>query len=100
MNHLQPSRPVPAPYVPLVSPADTVSHKTNTLAILSLVFAFVCWPLGILFGHVALHQIRRTNESGRGLALAGVVLGYVAVALVTLLVVGLAVASHGSTSSP
>lgn len=91
----------PAPYVPLKSPAERASSKTNTLAILSLVFAFVFWPLGIVFGHGALRQIRRTDESGRGLAVAGLVLGYVAFAFGVLLVVGLAItASHGSTANP
>jgi hypothetical protein len=47
------------------------------MAILSLVFAFVFWPLGIVFGHMARRQIRRTGEGGAGLATAGLVLGYI-----------------------
>jgi hypothetical protein len=53
------------------------SAKTNTMAILSLIFAFVFWPLGIIFGHIARGQIRRTGEGGSGLATAGLILGYV-----------------------
>jgi hypothetical protein len=47
------------------------------MAILSLVFAFVFAPLGIVFGHVAKRQIRRTGEGGSGLATAGLVLSYI-----------------------
>lgn len=54
-----------------------VPGATNVMAILSLVFAFVFAVLGVVFGHMALGQIRRTGESGRGLAIAGLVVGYV-----------------------
>jgi hypothetical protein len=50
--------------------------RTNTMAILSLVFAFVFWPLGIVFGHMGRRQIRRTGESGSGMATAGLVISY------------------------
>ncbi|MBS1907172.1 MAG: DUF4190 domain-containing protein [Actinobacteria bacterium] len=61
---------------------------TNIMAILSLVFAFVFSLLGVIFGHVALSQIRRSGEQGRGLAIAGLVIGYlglVAAAVVVIL---------------
>jgi hypothetical protein len=57
---------------------------TNTMAVLSLVFAFVFSPLGIVFGHIAKGQIRRTGEAGSGLATAGLVLSYVFVVLAIL----------------
>lgn len=50
---------------------------TNTFAILALVFGIVGGPLGVILGHVALSQIRRTGQDGSGLAIAGLVLGYV-----------------------
>jgi len=53
------------------------SGRTNTMAILALVFAFVFWPLGIVFGHLARRQIRQTGEGGAGLASAGLILSYV-----------------------
>lgn len=57
---------------------------TNTLAILSLIFAFFFSLLAVIFGHVALGQIRRTGEGGRGLAIAGLVLGYVSIAVTVI----------------
>lgn len=52
------------------------SGGTNGMAIASLVLAFVCTPLAVVFGHIALSQINRTGEGGRGLAIAGLCLGY------------------------
>ena len=46
--------------------------KTNVLAVLSLVFAFLCFPAGLVLGIIALAQLRRSQDSGKGLAIAGV----------------------------
>src|SRR5215468_2355187 len=54
---------------------------TNTMAILALVLAFVFSPLGIIFGHIGRKQIRERGEQGDGLALAGMIIGYVATGL-------------------
>ena len=50
---------------------------TNGFAIASLVTAFFCSPLGLIFGLVARSQIKRTGQSGDGLALAGIILSVV-----------------------
>ncbi|MGK5737926.1 DUF4190 domain-containing protein [Micromonospora sp. URMC 103] len=50
---------------------------TNVMAILSLVFAFVFSPAGIVLGHIAKKQIQRTGEQGGGIATAGLVLSYI-----------------------
>ena len=75
----EPSR-VPEPYPPASGrqpfPAE---RKTNTLAIVSLVSAFFVSLAAVITGHLALGQIRRTGEGGRGLAVAGLVLGYVGI---------------------
>jgi Domain of unknown function (DUF4190) len=52
-------------------------QKTNTMAILGLVFAFVFTPLGIVFSAIGLSQIKKRRESGRGLAVAGLILSIV-----------------------
>ena len=48
---------------------------TNTMAILSLVFAFVFAPVGLGLGIAARKQIARTGEEGSGLAMAGMIVG-------------------------
>jgi hypothetical protein len=69
-------------YVPVVA-------TTNTMAILSLVFAFVFAPAAIVLGHVAKKQIRRTGEQGEGLATAGLWLGYIFTGLMVLYCIGI-----------
>ncbi|BBX33008.1 PknJ protein [Mycolicibacterium mageritense DSM 44476 = CIP 104973] len=62
--------------------------EMNTLATLSLIFAFVFAPAGAVLGHLGLAQIKRTGQRGRDRALIGVVLSYVfIVAAVVALVV-------------
>jgi hypothetical protein len=70
---------------------------TNTMAILSLVMAFVFAPLAIVFGHIARKQMRQTGESGDGLAMAGLILGYVftAIAVLTVALIVIAAVSFG-----
>lgn len=54
------------------------SQKTNGFAIASFVCSLLCISLlGIIFGHVGLSQINRNREGGRGLAVAGLILGYI-----------------------
>jgi uncharacterized protein DUF4190 len=82
-----------------------IAAPTNTMAVLSLVFAFVFAPLGIVFGHIAKSQIRRTGEAGDGLALAGLIISYVftvisALSLAFLIVFSVAVSSAGSAATP
>ncbi|MET8064007.1 DUF4190 domain-containing protein [Micromonospora sp. NPDC005686] len=57
---------------------------TNVLAILSLVFAFVFAPAGIVCGHLAKRQIRQTGEDGDQLATWGLILSYIFTALAVL----------------
>ncbi len=64
---------------------------TNGLAVAAFVLAFVFFPVGFVLGIVALSQIRRTGEDGRGLAIGAVVVssvvGLLVVALIGLFVV-------------
>lgn len=60
---------------------------TNTLAIIALIGAFVVPIVGIVCGHLALAQVKRTGEGGRSLALAGMIIGYAYTALVIVIIV-------------
>ena len=80
--------PAPQPYRPAV----------NTLATLSLVFAFVFAPAGAILGHLGLAQIRRSGELGRDRALVGVTLSYVFIMLAVVALAGWATLG-GSPSS-
>ncbi len=74
--------------------------QTNTLAIISLVagigsfFAHVVPGVGgftvalvaVITGHLARGQIKKTGEGGMGMATAGLIIGYVHLALIGLVV--------------
>ncbi len=59
--------------------------KTNVLAIVSLVTSILGFGLvGVITGHIALSQIKQTREAGNGLAIAGLVIGYISIAAIVL----------------
>ena len=80
-------------------PAPThISNSTESsgLAIAAFVTAFFVPILPIIFGHISLSQINRSNGriSGKGLAIAGLVLGYVALVGWIFLFIGMVVANN------
>lgn len=73
--------PATPPANPYQAPTTGQARPTNVLAIIALIGAFVFAPVGIICGHIALGQIKRTGEGGHALALWGTILGYVFTAL-------------------
>src|SRR5688500_11070410 len=58
--------------------------KSQTNAILALVLSLVGFAtcgvtsiVGVIFGHIAMGKIKRGEEEGHGMALAGIIVGYV-----------------------
>jgi Domain of unknown function (DUF4190) len=94
--------PGPAPYQPYhpgyqmpYQPHST--SRTNGLAIASMILGilWIYWIgsiLALIFGYIALRQIKERNEGGRGMALAGTILGWVGAG--TLLLVIIAIVVH------
>ena len=78
VSYDQPTSPRHFPPPPYKPPY----RQTNVMAMLSMIFAFVFPPLGIIFGVLARRQIRVTGEDGGGLALAGLITSLVFTALV------------------
>jgi hypothetical protein len=80
-----------------VYPGYAQSPKTNGLAIASLVLSILLWGigsiLGIIFGFVALSTIKKSGgaEKGRGLAIAGISVGFGGIVLGIGLVIALVV---------
>jgi len=66
--------------IPPTAVYPAAGGRTNTMAILAIIFGIGGGWGGILFGHIALSQIRRTGEQGHGLALAGLICGYIGTA--------------------
>ena len=69
------------------------AQQTSPLAIASMVCGMVALVLGplailtIVFGHIARGQVRRTGEGGRGMATAGLMVGYLVLVVGTALAV-------------
>lgn len=74
----------PAQPAPYVQPPYAYGPRTNSLAVASLVAGILAWLLcpllggilAVIFGHVSRGQIKRSGEGGGGMALAGLILGY------------------------
>ena len=79
----------PAYGQPAVAYGQPPAAKTNTLAIVSLVASIaglvILWGIGsiagVICGHISMSQIRKTGEQGRGMALAGLIIGYAGIVL-------------------
>ena len=76
---------VPQSPVATGTSTETLSTHTNTLAIISLILAFFIAPAAIVTGIIALHEIKQKNEKGKGLAVAGIVIGAISTIIGVLL---------------
>lgn len=87
-------QPFAAAAIPAAAvPAAAVVARTNSLAIASLLLGFfslfpVFGILAVIFGHVARSQIRKSagQQKGAGMALAGLILGYLALGFILFLI--------------
>ncbi len=81
-------------------PAYAQAVGTNGLAIASLICGILGTSLvAVILGHIALSQIKKTGQEGRGMAIAGLVLGYLALVVSVIAVIFLLVATSQLGSS-
>ena len=87
----------PMPY-PQVAP---MPPRTNGLAVASMVLGILCLYgigsiLALVFGYQAKGQIERSGgrESGRGMAIAGIVLGWIGLALMAFIIIAVVSADY------
>lgn len=98
--------PPPAPYgaagypaPPYTTPQGGAGYaappKTNVLAVISMIASIVgvvgILPIigsiaGAIMGHISLGQIKESGEQGRGMALAGVIVGWAGLGIVILII--------------
>lgn len=88
----------PPPEPAMEPPPPAAPEGTNGLAIASLICGIVgCIPgLGIaavVTGHMALGRIKISGQGGRGMAIAGLILGYLSIVgwIIAILTGGLAI---------
>jgi hypothetical protein len=78
-----------APWTPPAAVGPAPYQSVNGFAVTSLVLGLFFWCgtipgiLAVIFGYIALGRIARSEgrEKGRGLAIAGIVLGWISIAL-------------------
>lgn len=79
---------------------------TNTMAIVAMSLSLAALILGItaivgaILGHVALGQIKRTGEGGRGFALTGIIVGWAITGLYALLIIIFIIIGIAAASNP
>lgn len=86
----QPGYAPPAPQAPYY-------YRTSGMAIASLILGLL-WLggfgslLAVIFGHCAEGEIRRSNGTvaGKGMAMAGLILGYLGIAFILLIIIAIA----------
>jgi hypothetical protein len=82
------------------SPVDRTKfdvRSLNTLSVVSLASALtgIGSLMAIITGHVALSQIKRSQENGRSLAIIGTLLGYIGLIGATLFTIGVIALAAG-----
>lgn len=86
----------PPPYGPpsYGAPTNGLAIASMVVSLVALVGGMLCCVLpgllglvGAVMGHVARRQIRASGESGNGFALAGIVIGWIVLALTLVVVV-------------
>ncbi len=106
-----------APQVPGYTPAPGYAQTpgyaqapsaapTNTMAIVSMISSIIGWfafgslcIVGVILGHISLKQLKTSGEGGRGMALTGLIMGYIGIAgwviglIIFFIVLGIAGAS-------
>ncbi|MEU4419314.1 DUF4190 domain-containing protein [Actinoplanes sp. NPDC024001] len=82
----QPGYPAPPMYQPVVvgrigPPTSGWAVASMVLGIVGLVLVFCAWGipslLAVIFGHIGLSETKRGEKSGGGMAIAGLVMGYI-----------------------
>ncbi|GAA3902018.1 DUF4190 domain-containing protein [Microbacterium invictum] len=82
-----------APQYPAYGYGGYPVQKNNVLAIVSMIASILgfIWVLpfigslaGAIMGHISLNQLKTSGEKGRGMALAGVIVGWIGVAFAIL----------------
>lgn len=99
------TRPYPQQTYQSAAPAaqkpqlPTTMAYTNTFAVLAIIFAFISPLAGIIFGHLALGQIKRNGDAGRGIGLTGLIISYayfVFIALFFIIYIGFIIVMFGA----
>ena len=91
--------------VPVARPTNGMATASLICALVGILFCGLTSILAVIFGHISLGQIKRTGEGGHGMAVAGLIIGYLitlgwlVILLFYILGIAMFAASSGSTST-
>jgi hypothetical protein len=71
----------PAADPSLGAPAPAPQQGTNGLAIAGLILAFVIAPIGFILSLIGLIQVNKRRQKGKGLAITGIIVSLLAIAI-------------------
>jgi uncharacterized protein DUF4190 len=91
-DHSAPASP-PVPNTPASSP------RTNVLAVISLIVGFFVPLAAFICGGIALSQIKRTGDRGRGLAWSGIIVGALVTVATIVVSIGIAVGTAAALTA-
>jgi hypothetical protein len=96
------TEPQPVPDTSSEPPAQypDLTQPYNVFAVLAFVFVWLTIILGLVFGYIALAQIKRTNQQGRGLARAAVILGWIGLASTIVVLIIAFATGYFAVSTP
>ena len=88
--------------MPVAPPSSGVATASMVLGIVGLLLGWCSCGLpsliAIVLGHMGVSQTRNNQKSGRGMALTGLILGYVVIVPAIIASVFVAIAIFGSSS--
>lgn len=92
--------PLDQPHAPAPQPAGADERPTSVAAVVGLVGALLCWPVGLVASIIGLRHTKDGLQKGRGLAVAGVIISSVA-AVTTIVVVAVSayLVMHAATAA-
>lgn len=78
---------------------NKTSPKTNTLSVVGLIFAFFVPLVGLICSIISLSQIKKRQEKGKGLAIAGIIISIIVglLQIITLVLIVITVNSSNIT---
>ena len=78
--------------------AGQLPPEPDGFAIASLICGFIAPLFGIIFGHISNHKAKLAGRARSGMAIAGLVLGYIFTSILTLVIIILVAVGASSTS--
>jgi Co/Zn/Cd efflux system component len=90
---------MPQPYNNTPGDVAPASGRYNVLSIVGFVLAFVISIAGLVVSIIALTQINKTGEKGRGLALAGIIISALSV-IISIISIIVLVSTGAHTTTP